>query len=58
MMIKTIVKAIFKIIAVVLGLFAATFTVYMLNLDMKLMAFAEPYVEKVYDLRKDRERKI
>lgn len=45
------------ILAVVFGLFAITFIVYMFNLDMKLMAFAEPYLEKIYDKRK-RDRSI
>lgn len=54
---KFMLKLIAKIIGVVFALFAVTFTVYFFNLDMKLMAFAEPYLEKVYDLRK-RERSI
>lgn len=54
---KTVIKISVKIIAVIFALFAVTFSVYMFNLDMKLMAFAEPYLEKVYDLRK-RERSI
>ena len=31
------------------GLFAVTFTIYMLNLDMKMMAMIEPLLEKWYD---------
>ena len=37
--------------------FAGTFTMYMLNLDMKLMAAVEPMLDKIYDKRK-RERKL
>lgn len=54
---KAVLKVFGIILAVAAGLFAATFSVYMFNLDMKLMAFAEPYLDKVYDLRK-RERSI
>lgn len=54
---KTILKIIGIIFGIASGLFAVTFIVYMFNLDMKLMAFAEPYLDKVYDLRK-RERSI
>ena len=35
--------------AVGAGLFAATFTVYMFNLDMKMMTLIEPLLEKWYD---------
>ena len=31
--------------------FAGTFTMYMLNLDMKLMAVVEPFLAKWYDSR-------
>lgn len=31
------------------GLFVATLTVYMFNLDMKMMAMIEPLLEKWYD---------
>ncbi|MCR4612068.1 MAG: hypothetical protein K5644_09245 [Lachnospiraceae bacterium] len=37
------------ILAVVVGLFALTFVVYMFNLDMKLMAAMEPIFLKHYD---------
>lgn len=35
--------------AVGAGLFAASIVVYFFNIDMKLMAFAEPIVAKWYD---------
>lgn len=54
---KKIIKALLALIAIVAGLFGLTFTVYMFNLDMKLLAFLEPYLAKVYDLRK-RDRRI
>lgn len=44
-------------IAVVLALFFLTFTVYIFNLDMKLMAALEPHLSKIYDKRK-RERRM
>ena len=54
---KTFLMIIGIILAVIFGLFILTFTVYMFNLDMKLMAFAEPLLEKIYDKRK-RDRSI
>lgn len=47
-----------KLAAVAVGLFVLTFTIYFLNLDMKLLAFLEPYLDKVYDLRKDRDPRV
>lgn len=41
-----------KLILTAVLLFAGTFTIYFLNLDMKLLAYLEPYLDKVYDLRK------
>ena len=38
-----------KIAGVGLGFFAVTFTVYMLNLDMKLTHAIEPFFLKHYD---------
>ncbi len=54
----TLLLKIIGIVAIVLvTFFVITFTVYFFNLDMKMMAAAEPLLEKVYDRRK-RERKI
>ncbi|MBO7681496.1 MAG: hypothetical protein J6T17_01940 [Clostridia bacterium] len=41
-----------KVAGLAVGLFGLTFTIYFLNLDMKLLAFLEPYMDKIYDLRK------
>ena len=38
-------------LAIALGFFVVTFTVYFFNLDMKLMAVIAPYLEKWYDSR-------
>jgi len=43
------VKILLKLLLVALGLFAVTFTVYILNLDMKLTAAIEPFLQKHYD---------
>ena len=47
-----LLKFCLSLVGIVLGLFVVTFTVYFFNLDMKLLAFLEPYLDKVYDLRK------
>ncbi|MDO4861184.1 MAG: hypothetical protein Q3984_00800 [Eubacteriales bacterium] len=47
--VKTLGKLLLKLALVVLGFFVATFTVYMFNLDMKLMAVIAPWLEKWYD---------
>ena len=48
-------KKIAKIPLIVAGVgaaaFVGTFTMYMFNLDMKLMTFIEPLLEKWYDSR-------
>ena len=48
-------KKLAKIPLIALGLgagaFAGTFTMYMFNLDMKLMAVIAPWLEKWYDSR-------
>ena len=48
-------KKLAKIPLIALGLgagaFAGTFTMYMFNLDMKLMAVVAPLLEKWYDSR-------
>ena len=54
---KKLFALIGKLVLAALGLFGLTFTVYFLNLDMKLLAYLEPYLDKVYDLR-EREPKV
>ena len=46
---KTIKKILLWLPMVLLGFFAATFTVYFFNLDMKLTAKIEPILLKHYD---------
>ena len=38
-----------KLLFVLLGFFAVTFTVYIFNLDMKLTALIEPFLLRHYD---------
>lgn len=52
-----ILKILLILAAVCAGFFVITFTVYFFNLDMKLMAAVEPWLDKIYDRRK-RERKL
>ena len=47
--VKMLGKLLLKLAAVVLGFFVVTFTVYIFNLDMKLMAVIAPWLEKWYD---------
>ena len=42
-------KLLLKLLLVLLGFFAVTFTVYIFNLDMKLTAAIEPLLLKHYD---------
>ncbi len=44
-----VLKCAIKIAAVGGSLFAASIVVYMLNLDMKLMAAVQPMLEPIYD---------
>ena len=46
---KSIWKIPLILLAIVLGFFVVTFTVYIFNLDMKMMTFLEPLLEKWYD---------
>ena len=55
---KKLFNLLLKLILVAVGAFALTFTIYFLNLDMKLFAFLEPYMDKIYDLRKDRDPRV
>lgn len=55
---KKLFKLVMKLAMVAVGLFVGTFTIYILNLDMKLLAYLEPYMDKIYDLRKDRNPRV
>ena len=44
-----IMKLFLKLLLVAFSLFAATFTVYFFNLDMKLTSKIEPFLLKHYD---------
>ena len=44
-----IVKVLLWVLGIVFGLFAATFTIYFFNLDMKAIALVEPFLQKHYD---------
>jgi len=46
---KLLLKLFLRILAVAVGLFVVTFTVYIFNLDMKLTAAIEPWLLKHYD---------
>ena len=46
---KLLKKLILRLLALALGFFVVTFTVYMFNLDMKATAFLAPWLEKWYD---------
>ena len=46
-----LVKIPLALVGIVAGLFTVTFTIYMFNLDMKLMAVIAPFLEKCYDSR-------
>ena len=54
-MMKKLAKLPLILLGIVLGFFVTTFTVYMFNLDMKLMTLIEPLLapllEKWYDSR-------
>lgn len=49
---KTFLTILLIIAIVLVVFFVLTFTVYMFNLDMKMMAALEPIFEKIYDKRK------
>ena len=46
---KALLKLLLKLLAVALGFFVVTFTMYMFNLDMKATAMLAPLLEKWYD---------
>jgi len=46
---KKSTKILFGILGGVFGLFAGTFLIYFFNLDMKLIALIEPFLQKHYD---------
>lgn len=55
---KRCMKILGKIALVLLGLFAGTFTIYMLNLENKLIYYVvRPFLNKHYDSQK-RDRRI
>lgn len=50
-----LLKFLFKLLMIAAGFFVVTFTVYILNLDMKLTARIEPFLLKHYDkIERDR----
>ncbi len=55
---KKLLKLCCKLVLIALGLFVGTFAIYMGNFDMKLLAFLEPYLDKVYDLRKREDYRV
>ena len=46
---KVLGKLLLKLLAVALGFFVVTFTIYMFNLDMKATSLLAPLLEKWYD---------
>ncbi|MBQ3276458.1 MAG: hypothetical protein IJH47_05315 [Oscillospiraceae bacterium] len=46
---KRVFSILWKILALLIGFFVVTFTVYIFNLDMKLTAAIEPWLLKHYD---------
>ena len=46
---KIILTLLKTLLIAVLGFFVVTFTMYIFNLDMKLMAVIAPWLEKWYD---------
>jgi uncharacterized membrane protein len=46
---NVLLKVLLRLLAVVLGFFVVTFTVYFFNLDMKATALLAPWLEKWYD---------
>ena len=46
---KLLKKLLLRLLALALGFFVVTFTVYFFNLDMKLTALIEPFLLKHYD---------
>ena len=46
---NVLLKVLLRLLAVVLGFFVVTFTIYFFNLDMKATALLAPWLEKWYD---------
>ena len=46
---KLFKKILLWVLGIVFALFAGTFLIYFFNLDMKLMAVIEPFLQKHYD---------
>ena len=44
-----VTKFLLKLLAVIVLLFVGTFVIYFFNLDMKLTALIEPFLQKHYD---------
>lgn len=55
---KKLLKLLCKLVLIGAGLFVGTFAIYMGNYDMKLLAFLEPYMDKIYDLRKREDYRV
>ncbi len=51
-----LLNVLLTIVAILAAFFVITFTVYMFNLDMKLMAAVHPVLLKLYDKRKRKRR--
>lgn len=47
-----LLNLLFMVVKFLVLFFVITFTVYMFNLDMKMMAMIHPLLLKVYDMRK------
>ena len=46
---NAVLKVLLRLLAVVLGFFVVTFTIYFFNLDMKATSLLAPLLEKWYD---------
>ena len=47
--VNVLLKVLLRILAVALGFFVVTFTIYFFNLDMKATSLLAPWLEKWYD---------
>ena len=47
--VNVLLKVLLRVLAVALGFFVVTFTIYFFNLDMKATALLAPWLEKWYD---------
>lgn len=46
---RVLLKVLLRLVAVALGFFVVTFTIYFFNLDMKATSLLAPWLEKWYD---------